>query len=100
MRRLHALRGVAALCLVVSAGPAILRAGGADDYLLRDVKALAGVLRRNYDYDRFWMVFPSRWADGTPLFGDIDRVTELIVRIADKEGRVEWLVPASASVAN
>jgi hypothetical protein len=65
---------------------------------LRDVKALAGVLRRNYDYDRFWMVFPSKWADGTPLFGGTDRVVELIVRIADKEGRVEWLVPASMAV--
>lgn len=67
---------------------------------LRDVKALAGVLRRNYDYDRFWMVFPSRRADGTPLFGDADRVAELIVRIADKEGRVEWTVPGSVAIGN
>jgi hypothetical protein len=65
---------------------------------LRDVKALAGVLRRNYDYDRFWVVFPSTWADGTPLFGGTTRVVELIVRIADKEGRVEWAVPASMAL--
>jgi glycine/D-amino acid oxidase-like deaminating enzyme len=61
---------------------------------LRDVRALAGVLRRNYDYDRFWVTF-STTADGKPLFGPGDRVAQLIVRIHDKEGRVEWPVPAS-----
>ena len=34
---------------------------------LRDVRALAGVLRRNYDYDRFWVVFPLAHADGAPV---------------------------------
>jgi hypothetical protein len=34
---------------------------------LLDVKALAGVLRRNYDYDRFWVVFPLTQADGAPV---------------------------------
>lgn len=63
---------------------------------LREVKALAGVLRRNYDYDRFWLTFPLRSEDGTALFADTDRVAELIVRIIDKEGRVEWPVPVSA----
>jgi hypothetical protein len=33
---------------------------------LRDVRALAGVLRRNYDYDRFWVTFPTT-VDGKPL---------------------------------
>lgn len=61
---------------------------------LRDVKALAGVLRRNYDYDRFWVVFPLR-SDGSVLFGGSDRLAELVVRIHDKEGRVEWPVPPS-----
>jgi hypothetical protein len=59
---------------------------------LRDVKALAGVLTRNYDYDRFWVTFPWTREDGTPLLGDTDRAAELIVRIVDKEGRVEWPV--------
>ena len=57
---------------------------------LRDVPALAGVLRRNYDYDRFWMVFPLRTDDGQPLFGRDDLEAELVVRIYDKEGRITW----------
>jgi hypothetical protein len=57
---------------------------------LRDVKALAGVLRRNYDYDRFWLVFPA--GDAPYLHSDVLEV-ELVVRIYDKEGRVSWPVP-------
>ncbi|MEO8077635.1 MAG: hypothetical protein ABI818_15000 [Acidobacteriota bacterium] len=59
---------------------------------LRDVKALAGVLRRNYDYDRFWAVFPLAHADGRPLFTATDMTAELVVRIHDKEGHVEWTI--------
>jgi hypothetical protein len=59
---------------------------------LRDVKALSGVLRRNYDYDRFWAVFPLVHADGTPLFAATDVTAELVVRIHDKEGHVEWTI--------
>lgn len=62
---------------------------------LRDVKGLAGVLQRNYDYDRFWVAFPLTREDGTPLFSEADRTAQLIVRIVSKEGRVEWPVPAS-----
>ena len=62
---------------------------------LREVKALAGVMRRNYDYDRFWVVFSLRHADGKPLFGPGDAEAELVVRIADREGRVKWPIPAS-----
>jgi hypothetical protein len=61
---------------------------------LRDVRALAGVLRRNYDYDRFWVTF-STTVEGKPLFGPDDRTAQLIVRIHDKDGKVEWPVPAS-----
>jgi len=61
---------------------------------LRDIKALAGVLRRNYDYDRFWVVFPAP-VGGSSLFLQSDRMLELVVRIYDKEGRVEWPVPGS-----
>jgi hypothetical protein len=60
---------------------------------LRDVKALAGVLRRNYDYDRFWVTFPLD-KDGNPVFSG-PGLAELVVRIYDKEGRVEWPVPAA-----
>ena len=62
---------------------------------LRDVKALAGVLRRNYDYDRFWVAFPLTRSTGAPLFAASDPDAELVVRIYDKEGRVDWPIPAS-----
>ena len=62
---------------------------------LREVKALAGVLRRNYDYDRFWVAFPLRSADGRPLFSQTDLDAELVVRIYDKEGHVDWPIPSS-----
>lgn len=62
---------------------------------LRDVKALAGVLRRNYDYDRFWVTFPLK-KDGVSVLADTDLNAELIVRIHEKEGRIEW--PVSGSV--
>jgi hypothetical protein len=62
---------------------------------LRKIQALAGVRRRNYDYDRLWVAFPLKQRDGTPLFGAADQVAELIVRIVDQEGRVEWRVPES-----
>lgn len=63
---------------------------GVNTPALRDVKALAGVLRRNYDYERFWFVFPT---DAAASFAATGRNLQLIVRIYDKEGRVEW--PAS-----
>lgn len=62
---------------------------------LRDVKALSGVLRRNYDYDRFWVVFPLKTTEGKPLFARDDTHAELVVRIADREGRVKWPIPES-----
>jgi hypothetical protein len=62
---------------------------------LRDVQALAGITRRDYAYDRFWMVFPLKTADGRPLFGPQTTEAELIVRIYDKEARVKWPIPAS-----
>lgn len=68
---------------------------GANTPKLRDVKALSGVLRRNYDYDRFWVVFPLRRSDGTLLLAPGVTQAELVVRIADREGRVKWPVPPS-----
>lgn len=55
---------------------------------LRNVPALAGVLRRNYDYDRFWVVFPDN-SDVQYLKPGVRNI-QLVVRIHDKEGRVEW----------
>jgi len=68
---------------------------GQDTPRLREVKALAGVLRRNYDYDRFWVVFPLKDGDGKPLFTASDTHAELVVRIFEKEGRVRWPIPDS-----
>jgi hypothetical protein len=62
---------------------------------LREIKALSGVLRRNYDYDRFWVVFPLRRADGAPIFPQEAVEAELVVRIADREGKVRWPIPNS-----
>lgn len=62
---------------------------------LRDVPGLAGVLRRNYDYDRFWVTFPLSHTDGAPLFTSNDQTAVLVVRIQNQEGRVEWPVPPS-----
>jgi hypothetical protein len=62
---------------------------------LREVKALAGVLRRNYDYDRFWVTFPLTGLTGTRLFSSSDRNAVLVVRIYENEGHVQWPIPAS-----
>lgn len=62
---------------------------------LREVPALGGVLRRNYDYDRFWVTFPLVDADGTALLPPGASRATLVVRSHDKEGRVEWAVPQS-----
>lgn len=62
---------------------------------LRELKALSGVLRRNYDYDRFWMVFPLGTDTGEPLFTEMDAEAELVVRIHNQEGRVRFPIPRS-----
>lgn len=63
---------------------------------LEAVKALRGVYRRDYNYERLWVVFPSTAADGTPLFPPGARQAELTVRILNKEGRVTFPVPNPA----
>jgi hypothetical protein len=60
---------------------------------LREVNALRGPLRRNYDYDRFWVVFPLTHDDGSPVFPSGSTGAELVVRIHDREGRVRWSMP-------
>lgn len=67
---------------------------GVNSPRLREVKALAGVIRRNYDYDRFWVVFPTK--DVSYLRADVLEV-ELVVRIHEKEGRVSWPMPRRSS---
>jgi hypothetical protein len=62
---------------------------------LRNVRALAGVRQRNYDYDRFWVSFPLTGPDGHPMFTHTENLAELVVRIYEREGRVSWPVPPS-----
>ena len=62
---------------------------------LRKQKALQGVRRRNYDYDRFWIVFPLVREDGTPLFSSQDKEAALVVSIYERDGIVRWPIPAS-----
>ena len=68
---------------------------GASRPRLRRVEALQGVLPRDYDYDLFWVVFPLVRPDGTRVFAESDREAELVVRINDKAGRVDWAIPQS-----
>ena len=61
---------------------------------LREMRALSGIFRRDYDYDLFWVVFPLVRDSGDALLPDAVTEAELVVRIYDKEGRVTWPVPA------
>ena len=70
-------------------------AKGASVPRLRDVRALSGVFRKDYDYEVFWVVFPLNNEAGKPLFPETVSEAELVVRIYNKEGRVKWPVPES-----
>ena len=68
---------------------------GVNSPRLRDFKALSGVVESNYDYDRFWIVFPLISDEGRPLFSDSVQEAELVVRIQNMEGKVSWRIPES-----
>jgi hypothetical protein len=55
----------------------------------RSDPAFAGVLQRDYSYDRFWCAFPLV-VDGKPAIPAQATSVDLIVRIANKEGHVTW----------
>ena len=59
---------------------------------LRGLKALSGVVRRDYDYDVFWVVFPLFEKDASLLPPATSEV-ELLVGIYNREGRVSWPIP-------
>jgi hypothetical protein len=59
---------------------------------LRQVKALAGVARRDYAYDIFWIVVPMTNRDGELIWEALPDTIELVVGIYNKEGRVTWPV--------
>jgi hypothetical protein len=62
---------------------------------LRKLRALQGVMQRNYDYDRLWVVFPLIREDGQPLVSPEQNEIEMVVRIYNREGVVVWNVPPS-----
>jgi hypothetical protein len=62
---------------------------------LRRVKALAGVARRDYAYDIFWVVFPLTNDKGEPSMPPTVTALDLVVGIYNKEGRVSWQLPES-----
>ena len=66
------------------------------DQRLRENRALAGTVKRNYDYDRFWVVFPLQRGSDAALVQTDTVQLELVVRISGKEGRVRWPVSAAA----
>ena len=62
---------------------------------LRHVKGLAGVARRDYAYDIFWLVFPLTNEKGESYLPPSVDAVELVVGIYNKEGRVSWRFPDS-----
>ena len=61
---------------------------------LRNLKALSGVMRRDYDYDVFWVVFPLVENNVSVLLPNVSQI-ELVVGIYNHEGRVTWQFPES-----
>ena len=62
---------------------------------LRAVRALSGVFRRDYNYERFWVVFRARGDRAIRLLASGVTEAELVVRILNKDGRVTWRIPES-----
>ncbi len=63
---------------------------------MKQFSALAGIGKRDYDYEAFWVVFPLvDPGGGKPLFPHGTREVELVVRIGRQEGRVAWQIPDS-----
>ena len=61
-------------------------------HALRDTRALAGIFRRDYAYERFWAVFPLNRKQRSFVFAEGTTGLAFVVRIYDKEGHVEWPV--------
>lgn len=68
---------------------------GRSEPRLRHVRALQGVLERDYAFDIFWIVCPLVTEAGDPLLPDEVHQAEMIVRIHEKEERVAWTIPSS-----
>lgn len=59
------------------------------------IKALAGMIRRDYDWDIFWVSFPLVDKDKNPVFPLETSQIQLIAGIYDSEGRLSWQMPES-----
>ncbi len=64
---------------------------------LRNLKALSGVFKRDYNYDAFWVTFSLRNENKASLIPTDTSEFELFVGIYSKEGRVNWRIPESIS---
>jgi hypothetical protein len=70
-------------------------ARGVEKSQLREVRALGGVLERDWSYDRFWIAYRLVGDSGQPLFAESDREAELVVRIKNREASLRWAIPDS-----
>ncbi len=59
---------------------------------LKNRKALQSVVKRDYDYDVYWISFPLIDKNGVSLWKSVPNELELVVGIKEKEGRVSWKV--------
>ncbi len=81
--------------------PKDLRAGadgafsGIKSPKFQNIKALSGALRRDYDWDVFWVAFPLVDKDKNPLFPANVSRSELVIGIYNSEGRLTWAIPES-----
>lgn len=62
---------------------------------LRKVKALAGVARRDYDYDLFWVIVPLVNKDKSRVFPADLAQLQIFVGIYNSEGKLSWTIPES-----
>lgn len=65
---------------------------GINDSNLKNFKGLQSVVKRDYDYDVYWISFSLTDKNGIPLWKSVPDELELVVGIKEKEGRVTWKV--------
>jgi hypothetical protein len=68
---------------------------GSNSPQLRHIRALNGLFKRNYDYDRFWMAFALVDTEGKPLLDTGSEGFELTVRVQTQRETIRFRVPAS-----
>ena len=61
----------------------------------QNIKALSGAIRRDYDWDIFWVAFPLVDKDKNSLFSADVSNLQLVIGIYNSEGRLSWQMPES-----